>query len=212
MALLNQRKWEVIRRPYLEQTIGGEKIKIFPNEFTEFGVPNPFVIGSSSPLKLNLLPLKSPAKSVQDWTLIGEKDETTGKINYEYNWTLQGNQNIIVLNKPYLQKKIRIFKTKEVDGNNKKDTLLSESKYYVTTTATQTTIGYKKAEDETVPNPVMIEVFPDEPVLQAYISELITTSYEQALAKYYELVKEIGQEVVEIKEIVPIDFVAIPTH
>lgn len=142
MALLKPRKWEILVKPYIEQTIGGEIIKLFPDEFTEFGILDPRV-KDQNPNNLRLLPLRSPAKSVREWKPLGEKKQDSDELEYNYTWQSNAVSGIfIVLLKPYEKQNIRLFQTKKVGENYTKGDIIPETKYSVTTTESQTILKY----------------------------------------------------------------------
>lgn len=212
MALLKPRKWEILVKPYIEQTIGGEIIKLFPDEFTEFGILDPRV-KDQNPNNLRLLPLRSPAKSVREWKPLGEKKQDSDELEYNYTWQSNAVSGIfIVLLKPYEKQNIRLFQTKKVGENYTKGDIIPETKYSVTTTESQTILKYFLGNTEILPSPIRIDILPEEPILPAYISYFQTTSYDEALAKYYELMKIMGQGVVELKEVIPFDLNILPRY
>lgn len=212
MALLKPRKWEILVKPYIEYNLSGETVKLFPDEFTEFGVLDPRIKDQNQD-NLRLLPLRSPAKSVREWIPLGEKKTDSGEIEYNYNWQSNSNKGYqIVLLKPYKEKDIRLFKTKKVGDSYIKGDIIPENKYSINKTQNQTIINYYLAETEILPNPIRIDVMPDEPILPAYISYFETYSYNEALTKYYEIIKVMGQGVVELKEVIPFDLNILPRY
>lgn len=213
MPLLKPRKWEILVNPYLETTIGQEKVKIFPSEGTEFGVPRPS--GSEVEGAGSLLPIRSPAKEKKDFVPLGYKKSPTS-VDLEYNWEWSfyedktNNKNshyYIDLPEPYTKNNIKLYKTKKVGEEFVRDGLIPSDIYTVN-------IDNKTSRIKMGNNigKVQIDVIPMPPPLPVFISYFETYSYDEALAKFYELVKEIGQDNVELKEVIPFDLNILPRY
>lgn len=214
MALLKPRKWEILVKPFLETRIGSETVKIFPSEGTEFGVPRP--TGSEIEGSGNLLPIRSPAKEKKEFVPLGyKKTPTSIDLEYNYDWTSYSSDkdgykyHYIDLPEPYTKNNIKLYKTKKVGDEFVRDGLVPNDIYQVSvmnkTSRITTTSDIRNQK-------VQIDVIPLPPPLPVFISYFETYSYDEALAKFYELVKEIGQDAVELKEVIPFDLNILPRY
>lgn len=223
MPLLKPRKWEILVRPYLKVSIGSEVVKSFPTSATAFGVPDPFVKPPLSPpqgYQTPIVPLKSPVKEPPIWEQLTEDGSPIFKFPA---LGTQGASLKITLNTAYNANEIQLFSVVKKGEEKVKGDRISEEHFKVQTTSTQTFIEGKPSEagtGGTAPKPsptdwgteVMIDALKQPPNIEAMVSYTITTSYEQALKVFYQLVNEIGQNNVELKEIIPIDIVVRPKH
>lgn len=225
MPLLKPRKWEILVRPYLKVQVGTEEIKTFPTSATKFGVLDPFWNApprASDKPQHPILPLKTPVKQPQIW------EQYTEDNNPIFTFPMKGDGNSyvelkITLNAPYNANEIQLFSVIEKNGTKTKGNRISEEYFTIKTTSTQTIIEGKASETGvggTAPKPsptdygteIMIDALKQPPNIEAMVSYFITTSYDQALKVFYQLVSEIGQDNVELKEVIPIDIVVRPKH
>lgn len=215
MPLLKQRKWEILIRPYLKVRVGQEDIKAFPTKATEFGTTDPFEERPDKPSdswRPTILPLRTPIKTPDIWIPLMNGTSTFFVFPHATNYATTIN-----LSAPYRANELKLFQVVDTDGVYTKGELIPEDAYTVNTFANSTNITGKQSSEgfnsPTAPNSkIMIDVLEPPPTLEAMVSYFVTYSYEQALKVFYQLVKEIGQNNVELKEVIPIDIVVTPKH